>query len=202
MADAGLGRSPQVDAVPAAVDAQVVEAGLPQLIAEDGVVGRVGDAYACHPDVAAVGDDDGMRPAHALLAERVAHVTAVNGAAARNARMVGIDDMDEGQRPLRIGRVVVVDGAQAGAVTAQVGLRAERLVAVKVSAALDHGEAVEPERHTRRHMDGAGDKDARRHDHPSPTLPMALGQGAAEGRSVVGGTVADGTEREDIDDEN
>jgi hypothetical protein len=35
--------------------------------------------------------------------------------------VVGIDDVDEGERPLGVGGVVVVDGAQAGAVTAEVG---------------------------------------------------------------------------------
>ena len=201
MADAGLVCAAQMYAVPSALNAQVVEHSLPQLVAEYGVVGGIDDAYARHPDVAAVGNDDGMRPAHTLLAKPVAHVAAVDGAAAPNAAVVGVDDVDESERPLGIGRVVVVHSAQASAVAAEVLVRAERLVAAKLQAALDYGLTVEPERDARRHMERASDEDARRHHHPSPALLVAMGQGSVDGDGIVSGAVADGAKRKNIDNE-
>ena len=119
-----------MNAVPSAFNGQLAEHRFVKKVCKERIVGRASHLEAAHPDVAASGKNYGVRTAHVLLAERVAHIAAVNAARTFNAGPCASDAKDHGFRPLRVCGTVVVDRSLSALITRQVQGCLQRRVVV------------------------------------------------------------------------
>ena len=132
-----------------------------------------------------------------LLALWIEQVAAVDGPFSADRDVVGILDVNEGQRPNAVGGKVGVDRAAAGIVAVEVGTGVERLVGFEILNAFERGSFFQAQRHVALKEDASAGECAGRDDYRSASALVAFADGTVDGPGVVGATVGNGTESED-----
>ena len=175
--------------VPSLFDGQVLEAAVLEFVSQYGIVRGLYKAHALHPDVFRLGEQQGMRAAHALFAERVLDVHAVDGSAAADADIFDALSQYHGACPAGIARKVGVAGPLTRVVARHVvrGL----VVSVKFGVGCRHqcGTFLYHQRHMAFQVYGGGDPPSGTYHH---RIAFAgFGDGAVDGfRTQDRGTVA------------
>ena len=110
-----------------------------------------------------------------LLALWIEQVAAVEGSFSADRDVVGILDVNEGQRPNAVGGKVGVDRAAAGIVAVEVGTGVERLVGFEILNAFERGSFFQAQRHVALKENASTGECAGRDDYrPASALPALL----------------------------
>ena len=131
-----------------------------------------------------------------LLALRIEQVAAVDGAFSADRDVVGILDVNEGQRPNAVGGQVGVDRPAAGIVAVEVGTGVERSVGFEIFYAFERGSFFQTQRHVALKEDASAGECAGRDDYHPASVLVAFADGTVDGPGVVGATVGNGAESE------
>ena len=132
-----------------------------------------------------------------LLALWIEQVAAVDGPFSADRDVIGILDVNEGQRPNAVGGKVGVDRAAAGIVAVEVSTGVERLVGFEILNAFERGSFFQAQRHVALKEDAYAGECAGRDDYRPASALVAFADGTVDGPGVVGATVGNGTESED-----
>ena len=199
--DGHAARPTEVDAVPSLADVQAAEATLTHLVAQEGVVGRPLYGEIFKPQVAAIGDKDGVWATTVLFAQGIEDVSAVDSAASHDACVGDMGEMDERQTPLWVGGGIVIDRTTAAFIARQVAIVVQGGIVGQVARPHEYGSRIESERDVAAHVDGASDKGAAGHGDYATALARTGGNGGVDGVGIDHGGVGLCTKREDAHDD-